>query len=203
MSTPYQAPSPYGSQPTRRRIWPWVLSGCAIAGVLTVAACGGLLYFGYRQVAGSGDVAVEVDRLFEEIGQGRAAEFYRTRTTAEFKRVSSEGEFVTLAESLREQLGTLESKSVSGFHMSTNTDGTYVDATYDCQFQHGKGTLKVYFQRENDQWMLNGFHIDSPQLSKPAATAKCPHCGETYEAGAKFCPHCGKEIADSQSVAEP
>ena len=129
-----------------------------------IAACGGLMYFGFRQVAGEGEVAVEVDRLFEDIAQGRAAEFYRNRGSAELKRITSEEDFVNLSEKISEQLGKLRSKTVSGFSVRNQNLTNYVDAVYDCQFERGNASVKTRFKRENDQWWLHSFHVESPEL---------------------------------------
>jgi hypothetical protein len=168
-----------------------------------IAACGGLMYYGYSQVSGGGDIAVEFDQLFEEIAEGRAGHYYSTRTTAAFKRATTKDEFVSLAEAINQKLGKLDSKTVSGFRMYSDASGTSVDAAYDCQFEHGKGSVKTTFKRADSGWHLHGFRVDSPELVRVATRKKCPHCGEPYEVGAKFCPNCGKEIADSESSDEP
>lgn len=162
---------------------------------MLVAACGGLFYFGFRQVTGEGDVAVEVDRFFAEIAQGQAAEYYRNRASSELKNVTSEKDFASICETINERLGKLRSKTVSGFNMRNKNLTGYVDSVYDCQFERGKGVVKTSFKRENGQWLLLGFNVDSPELLKATARLKCPHCSQFYEAGAKFCPHCGKELA--------
>jgi hypothetical protein len=199
MSSPYQSPA--GSQPThRRRKWPLVLSGCAVAGLATVAACGGLLYFGFRQVTGEGEIAVEVDRLFQEIADERAAEFYRTRGSAELKRATSEKHFIDFSQAINDRLGKLRSKTATGFSVQSQNLATYVDAVYDCQFEHGNASVKTRFKRENGQWMLQAFHVDSPELVKGSVRGKCPNCGELYEVGAKFCPHCGAKLSDNSAA---
>jgi predicted RNA-binding Zn-ribbon protein involved in translation (DUF1610 family) len=180
----------------RRRIWPFVLSGCAVVFVMMVAACGGLMYFGFRQVTGEGEVAVEFDQLFEEIAEGRGAEFYRARGSAELKRTTREAEFVSFCQNLNERLGKLRSKTMSGFFVRTQNLTTYVDAAYKGQFERGEATVKTGFKHDNGQWLLNSFHVESPELLKGTVRDKCPHCGEPYEPGAKFCPHCGKELVN-------
>jgi hypothetical protein len=195
MSSPYESPT--GFQPTpRRRIWPFILSGCAVVGRILFAACGGLIYFGLRQVTGEGEVAVEVDRLFQDIAEGRAAEFYRDRGSDELKRVTSEQDFVSFADTVNEKLGRLRSKTMSGFSINNRNLTNYVDAVYDCQFERGKASVKTSFKQENGRWLLLGYHVDSPELLKGNVREKCPHCGKPYAAGAKFCPHCGKELAN-------
>jgi hypothetical protein len=194
MSSPYQSPTEFSPTP-RRRIWPLVLSGCAVVGFVLVAACGGMLYFGFRQVTGEGEVAVEVDRLFEEIAQGRAAEFYRDRGSAELKRATTEQDFVSFCQTVNEQLGKLRSKTMSGFRVHTQNVTSYVDAVYNCEFERGKATVNTRFKHENGQWLLHSFHVESPELLKRAVREKCPNCGQLYEPGSKFCPHCGKELA--------
>jgi ribosomal protein S27AE len=210
MSSPYQPPTEFSSPPPRR-VWPFVLTGCAVVGVLLIAACAGLIYFGFRQVTGGGEVAVEVDRLFEEIAQGRAADFYRNESTDGLKRATSEVEFVDFAQSINEHLGKLQSKTATGVSVNSQNLATYVEAVYDCQFERGKATVKTRFRHENGKWLLQAFHVESPELLKHIARKKCPNCGGLYEPGAKFCPHCGAKLAeddagedrDSKSDASP
>ncbi len=152
------------------------------------------MYFGFRQVTGEGEVAVEVDRLFEEISQGRAAEFYRNSSSAELKRATSEQEFVDFSQKINEQLGKLQSKTVSNFSVRNQNLTNYVDAIYDCEFELGKASVKTRFKHENDQWLLHSFFVNSPKLLKGAVREKCPNCGQLYERGATFCPHCGKKL---------
>ncbi len=199
---PYQPPLPDEPPPQRRRIWPYVLSGCAVMGLLSVAACGGLLYLGFRQVSGHGEVAAQFDRLFDEIDQGRAAEYYRAHATDDLKRATSEADFVSFAELVNEKLGELQAKRVAGFSMHSSSGGTRVEATYDCDFEHGKGTVRTTYWHQQGGWRLQGFRVDSPNLYKSTAREKCPHCGTSYELGAKFCPHCGQEIAGTEAVAQ-
>jgi hypothetical protein len=195
MSSPYQSPAEY-QRPPRRRIWPLVLSGCAVVFVMMVAACGGLMYFGFRQVTGEGEVALEFDHLFEEIAEGRAAEFYRDRGSAELKRATSEADFVGFCQNLNERLGKLRSKTMSGFFVQTRNLTTQVDATYNCQFERGQATVRTGFKHDNGRWLLNSFHVESPELPKGTVRENCPHCGEPHEPGAKYCPNCGKELAN-------
>ena len=199
MSSPYQSPTGF-PPPPRRRIWPYVLSGCAVVGFVLIVVCAGLIFFGFRQVTGEGEVAVEVDHLFQEIAQGRAAEFYRKGCSDELKRTTSEKEFVDFSQSINDQLGTLQSKTATGFTVRTVNLTTYVDVAYDCQFQRGKATVRTRFQHENSQWLLQAFHVDSPELVKRNVRKKCPHCGGLYELGAKFCPHCGAKLDDDKAA---
>ncbi len=180
--------------PPRRRVWPLVLSGCAVVSVIMIAACAGLLYFGFRQVTGEGEIAVEVDRLFDEIAEGRADEFYRNETAPEFKQATSEKDFLDICRTLNERLGKLQSKTASGYSVSNYNLVNYVDAVYDCQFERGEGTVKTKFKQHNGRWQLLNLNVQSPELLTVDEEKTCPHCGESYEAGAKFCPHCGKEL---------
>ena len=167
--------------------------------LLSIVACGGFLYYGFSQVTGEGDVAVEVNRLFEEIAQGRSGEYYRTRGSAELKRATSEKEFVDFADTVRERLGILQSKTATGFNFRSQNLATYVEAAYACQFQRGKAAVRTRFKHENGQWLLLGFNVDSPELLKRTAREKCPSCGGLYDPGAKFCPHCGAKLGDDSA----
>jgi hypothetical protein len=174
-----------------------------VAGVFLIAACGGLLYFGFQQVSGEGEVAVEVDRLFEDIAQGNAAEYYRSRSSNELKSAASEQEFVGLCQTIDERLGKLRSKTVSGFNVRNHNLTNYVDAVYTCQFERGKASVKSGFKHQNGQWLLQSFHIDSPELIKATVRKKCPNCGKLYEPTSKFCRHCGKELPQATILNSP
>ncbi len=202
MSTPFDSPTEFQPAP-RRRVWPFVLSGCAVLGLLMLAACGGMLYFGYRQVSGNGEVAAEVDRLFDEIAQGRAAQFYRDWCSPELKRATSQQEFVDFANAINEQLGKLVSKSVTGFSFNRQNLTSNVEASYTCEFERGKATVQTRFVQKDGRWLLQSFQVLSPRLLKPTARRKCPFCGELYEPGDKFCPHCGKQLPDTPQKEAP
>ncbi len=111
------------------------------------------MFFGYRQVSGEGEIAVEVDHLFQEIDSGWIAEFYRSQSADELKRATSEKEFVAFSESINEHLGKLQSQTVSGFTFGTN----HVDAAYEGQFERGKATVKARFVREQGRLPLHPF----------------------------------------------
>ncbi len=114
-------------------------------------------------------MAREVDRFFEDIDAGRAAEFYRSATSAEFKRATSEKQFLEIATATRERLGKLQSKTATGFNVRSQNLTTTVEAAYDCHFERGRASVNVRFQHEGDRWLLQHFRVDSPRLTKAAA----------------------------------
>lgn len=198
MSSPFESPGAY-RPPKRRSAWPYVLGGCGLVTVLMLAACGGMLFLGYRQVSQNGDVALEVDRLFEAVAQGQMPEYYQQHCSPEFRQATSEADLVRLAAAIQSQLGPLQSKSVTGFSFKNHNFTNYVDAQYACEFEHGAGTVDTKFKQHGDGWQLVSFRVDSPQLNLnqlPTGHA-CPHCGQQYPDGAAFCPHCGQKVPAS------
>jgi hypothetical protein len=168
--------------------------GCGVFGVAVIAACGGLLYVGYKTAQKS--VGPEIDRLFAAIDDGTFAETYETATTQEFRSATSREQYAQIGKAVSTRLGRLKSKSLKSVNMRQHNADSYVDVAYDAQFEKGPGQILAKMKREKDQWKLVNFRVNSPVFQQDIATAKCPKCGAPHAASARFCPSCGARLSD-------
>ena len=88
--------------------------GCGVAGIAIIAACGGLLYLGYKTANTS--VGPEIDRLFAAIDDGTFAETYETATSQEFRNATSKDQYAQIGKAVSTRLGRLKSKSLKSFN---------------------------------------------------------------------------------------
>src|SRR5437762_2518124 len=120
--------------------------GCGVAGIAIIAACGGLLYLGYKTANTS--VGPEIDRLFAAIDDGTFAETYETATSQEFRNATSKDQYAQIGKAVSTRLGRLKSKSLKSFNMRQHNADSYVDVAYDAQFEKGPGQILAKMKRE-------------------------------------------------------
>src|SRR4029079_1127895 len=163
-----------------------VAVGCGVLGVAMIAACGGLLYLGYN--AANTSVGPEIDRLFAAIDDGTFPETYESATTQEFRSATSKEQYAQIGKAVSTRLGRLKSKSLKSFNMRQHNADSYVDVSYDGQFEKGSGQVLAKMKREKGQLKLVNFRVNSSVFTQDIATAKCPKCGAPHAASARFCP---------------
>ncbi len=173
--------------------------GCGVAGIALIAACGGLLYLGFKTANSS--VGPEIDRLLAAIDDGTFPETYETATTQEFRAATSKDQYAQIGKAVSTRLGRLKSKSLKRFNMQQHNADSYVDVSYDAQFEKGTGQILAKMKRENGQMRLVNFRVNSPVFQQDIATAKCPKCGAPHAASARFCPSCGARLSDDAATA--
>ncbi len=173
--------------------------GCGVAGIALIAACGGLLYLGFKTANSS--VGPEIDRLLAAIDDGTFPETYETATTQEFRAATSKDQYAQIGKAVSTRLGRLKSKSLKRFNMQQHNADSYVDVSYDAQFEKGTGQILAKLKRENGQMRLVNFRVNSPVFQQDIATAKCPKCGAPHAASARFCPSCGARLSDDAATA--
>jgi hypothetical protein len=173
----------------------WIGVGCGGLALLSLAACGGFLFLGYRMASGNGEVDVNVDELFREIEAGNFDKTYQTKTSLEFRRVTSEADFARIGKLIKTRLGALKSKQVTGINIKQVNATSTIDVTYTASFERGTGTIHVVFVKSLGDLQLNQLQVNSPEFTKDFATAACPKCGAPHAEDAKFCPKCGEKLA--------
>jgi hypothetical protein len=181
----------------------WVGLGCGGVALLSLAACGGFLFLGFRSATGHGDVSIKVDELFHEIDSGDFAKTYQTATSAEFRRVSSEADYARIGKQIKTRLGALKSKQISNINMKQINATSNVDVKYAATFERGTGTIHAVFVKSLGDWQLNQLQVTSPEFTKDLATAVCPKCGAPHAEDAKFCPKCGEKLTGSLPAEAP
>lgn len=183
-----------------------VLLALALVVAVAFLACAGLV--GYSLVTtlatGGKEATAEVESLLAAMATGEAAEFYRQRTTAEFRAQTSAADFERLADAVRTRLGpatSLHQKHIMVRQM--NVDGS-IELKHDVTFAQGQGQVaSVWRRRAAERWRLHTLVINSPQLLATAAEATCPHCQAPVSADAKFCPQCGQALTDGDAPTSP
>ena len=168
--------------------------GCGIIGVAMISACGGLLFLGFKTANSS--VGPEIDRLFAAIDDGTFTETYETATTQEFRAATWKEQYADIGKAVSTRLGSMKSKSLKNFNMRQHNADSYVDVSYDAQFEKGSGQILAKMKRENGQLKLVNFRVNSPVFQQDIATAKCPKCGAPHASSARFCPSCGARLSD-------
>jgi hypothetical protein len=133
--------------------------------VLAIAACGGFMWWGYSMVKDAADP--RVDALFASIDDGTFPTTYDTMTTADFRATMSREEYVAMGDAIKENLGSLQSKTQTSFNVAQENGLTYADATYSAQFEKGSGEIVVRMFLDGVDWKFENFEVQSDQL--PAA----------------------------------
>ncbi len=143
-----------------------VLLILAILGVLfivSIAVCGGLLFWGYSsadKVAGP-----EVDAMFAAIDNGTFVDTYDTRVTPALQAAATRQEYEQLGEVIRTRLGSLQSKSLRSFNWRQHNADSWIEATYAATFEKGQGEIIVKMQRIGEEWKFASFRVNSPVLA--------------------------------------
>ena len=141
-----------------------ILAIIGVLFVLGIAACGGLLWWGYSTVKESADP--EVDAMFAAIDSGTFADSYNTKTTADFRRTMTQEEYAAMGEAIKENLGSLQSKTKTSFKV--NSDAA-IDVTYSAQFEKGTAEIVVRLtSTDMVNWKFDSFAVRSDQLPDEA-----------------------------------
>jgi rubrerythrin len=179
-----------------------ITAGCGCLAVVMAAACGGLLYFGYKTANDS--VGPKIDHLLAAIENDTFGDTYETDTTPEFQAATSKEQYADLGNAIATGLGSLKSKSLKSFkfNMQQHNADSSVDVSYNARFEKGNGEIVAKLKKQDGEWKLVTFRVNSPLFQQDIATAKCPKCGAPHAASARFCPSCGAPLAqpDDKSV---
>lgn len=163
----------------------------ALGGAMFVSLvlCAGGLYLFFR--GASADVAPRIDELLAALATGDVAASYERDTTREFKQVTTSQQYQQIADVVRTRLGGLRSKITTSLNLRNHNGRSYVEVSYNAEFEKGPGTIQATLEKVDGQWRFMKFHVQSPILQQPLV---CSHCGAQQPLGAKFCPACGREV---------
>ena len=112
---------------------------------------------------GKGIAEAAVVRFHDQFNAGKFHDIY-SETDSEFKKVSTEAEFVALLEAVRRKLGTVKQSRQAGWHVNTTPMGTVATLSYDVEFGEGKGTETFVFHISGNKAALRGYNVNSPLL---------------------------------------
>jgi hypothetical protein len=82
----------------------------------------------------------------------------------EFKKATTEADFVALLEALRRKLGTVRQASPAGWKVNSTPMGTMVSLGYNVEFTEGKGTEQFVYHLREDKAVLINYNVNSPLL---------------------------------------
>lgn len=139
-----------------------ILAILGILFVLAIAACGGLAWWGVNQAKKMADAPV--DAMFAAIDSGTFGDTYDTMTTSDFRSTMTREEYVAMGESIKENLGSLQSKTITGFNAAQENADAFIDVTYDAQFEKGTGTIKARMAQDGVNWKFQDFSVTSDKL---------------------------------------
>jgi hypothetical protein len=138
------------------RSWSSALAGCSLV------LCGCSTEAEKRQAEEA------VTRFHAMFDAGRLREIY-AGSGAELKRTASEAEFIRVAGTVRQRLGTVRNTMQQGWNVNFGTGGTVVTVVYDTHFLYGTGIEQFVFRTSGQQAVLIGYHINSRDLIGPPA----------------------------------
>jgi len=144
------------------------------------------------------EVSQAIDALFLTADQGTWAATYETQTTAGLRQNFSKENYDKLGRAIHDRLGKLVSKSSKSFFVKSMNGVVTVDASYDAQFDKGKGTIRATLVKTGGIWRYQGLWVGSPEFLE-ASTVPCASCGKPRPKDASFCPACGTKIDPAQA----
>jgi uncharacterized protein DUF3887 len=104
-----------------------------------------------------------VEQIHNQYNAGRLDEVY-AQADEEFRKSTSEKDFLTLFEAVHRKLGAVKQSEQSGWNVNATTSGVIVTLAYDVDFDEGKGTEQFVFRVNNGKAMLLNYNVNSPLL---------------------------------------
>ncbi len=139
-----------------------VLAVLGVLFVLAIVACGGFGWWAVNMAKKAADAPV--DAMFTAIDNGTFGDTYDTKTTASFRNTMSREEYVAMGEAIKENLGSLQSKTMTGFTGAQENAATFIDVTYDATFEKGTGTIRARLAQEGADMKFEEFTVTSDKL---------------------------------------
>jgi hypothetical protein len=108
-------------------------------------------------------IELEVQHFHDLLNEGKSAAIYESASD-EFKKASTEEDFVALLEAVHRKLGDFKSSSQKGWNVNYNTSGKFVTITYDAVYAEGKAAEQFVYRVSDEQALLFGYHVSSNVL---------------------------------------
>ena len=112
---------------------------------------------------GKGNAEAAVAQFHDQYNAGHFREIY-SQTDEEFKKSTTEADFVALLEALRRKLGTVKQASPAGWKVNSTPMGTMVSLGYNVEFTEGKGMEQFLYRLREDKALLINYNVNSPLL---------------------------------------
>jgi hypothetical protein len=135
----------------RSRLWKATLIGVA------------LMLCGCSAAAEKRQAEEAVTRFHAMLDGGQLREIYAA-SGEELKATASEADFLRLAGTVRQRLGTVRNTMQQGWNVDFGTGGTVVTLVYDTHFLYGSGIEQFVFRTSGREAALIGYHINSNEL---------------------------------------
>ena len=116
---------------------------------------------GLTKVKGIAEAAVA--QFHEQFNAGQFREIYG-QAHEEFRKSTSEADFVPVLEAVRRKLGTVKHAEQAGWNVNATTSGTQVTLGYNVEFSEGKGAEQFVFRISGDKALLLNYNVNSPLL---------------------------------------
>ena len=112
---------------------------------------------------GKGNAEAAVVQFHNQFNAAQFREIY-SQTDEEFKKATSEADFVALLEAIHRKLGTVKQASPTGWRMNATPMGTMVTLGYNVEFGEGKGTEEFTYRVNGGKALLLHYNVNSPLL---------------------------------------
>jgi hypothetical protein len=132
-----------------------VILGGLAAATLGLAAC--------NPVANLNGGEDEIERIHAAYGRGDHDALY-AMTGPAFRRITSRAQFESMLDVFDVRLGAVKSTERTGFNVNTNPSGTFTTIVMSTHFAKGDGQDEFVFSGDGDAMVLEGWHINSPNL---------------------------------------
>jgi hypothetical protein len=87
-----------------------------------------------------------------------------TATASAMKKATPQADFIRFMKAVRGKLGRVEQSTPSGWRVQALTGGSYVDLTYETDFERGHGTESFRWRLGDGTAKLENYNIDSAAL---------------------------------------
>ena len=129
-----------------------------IAIMAAALAAGGCSFSQAKETAEAGVV-----QFHQMLDAGRFHDIY-TGTSDDFRRVSTEAEFIRLLQTVHDRLGAVRQASESDWRVNFSGGSEFVVLHYATQFASGRGSEEFVYRVSGGGAHLAGYHINSTDL---------------------------------------
>jgi hypothetical protein len=105
----------------------------------------------------------EVQHFHDLLDAGKSAAIYAAASD-EFKKASTQEDFVALLDAVHRKLGDFKSTSQKGWNVNYNTSGKFVTITYETVYAEGKAAEQFVYRVSDEEALLVGYHVSSNVL---------------------------------------
>jgi hypothetical protein len=85
-------------------------------------------------------------------------------TGPRFRAETKQADFQKVLEAVHRKLGKVKSTQQVGWNANASTSGSTLVLTMQTAFERGSGTEEFVYQKDADQLMLAGYHINSQEM---------------------------------------